>query len=348
MRVVVIGGTRFIGRRIVEELVARGDEVTVVHRGATEPDGWIECEHIHVAREDFSTVADQVRAAAPDAVVDTLAMSRADTEAVLPRLPDTQIVLLSSMDVYRAFGHVLADREGEPVPLNEDSPVRDERYPYRDRGERPSDYDKLDVEPAYRERGAAVLRLAMIYGEHDPQRREEFILRRVRAGRPRIPVGPGSWLWTRCYVGDVAGAVLATLGNPRAAGEVFNIGEPAVRSIRGWAEEILAAAGHEAELVTAPEATLPDDMWITKTVAQHLVVDGSKAAAVLGWRATQAAEGLRRSVRWHLANPPDSDRADATDSTAADGRDDFTADDDFSADDTALAAAVAAEPPRFP
>jgi nucleoside-diphosphate-sugar epimerase len=306
MRVVVIGGTRFIGRRIVEELVARGDEVTVVHRGDTEPEGWVECDHLHVARQDFRTVAARVRSVAPDAVVDTLAMSRADTEAVLPHLPDTQIVLLSSVDVYRAFGHVLADREGEPVPLNEDSPVRDERYPYRERGGRPSDYDKLDVEPAYLERGAAVLRLSMIYGEHDPQRREEFILRRVRAGHRRIPIGPGSWLWTRCYVGDVAGAVLATLGNPRAAGEVFNVGEPAVRSIRGWAEEILAAAGNptEAELVTAPEADLPDDMWITKTVGQHLVVDGHKAAEVLGWRATQAAEGLRRSVRWHLANPP--------------------------------------------
>jgi nucleoside-diphosphate-sugar epimerase len=342
MRVVVLGGTRFIGRRIVEELVARGDEVTVVHRGETEPDGWVECQHIHVAREAFATVAARVRAAAPDAVVDTLAMSRADTEAVLPHLPDTQLVLLSSMDVYRAFAHVLADREGEPVPLNEESPVRDERYPYRDLGERPSDYDKLDVEPAYRERGAAVLRLAMIYGEHDPQRREEFILRRVRAGRTRIPVGPGSWLWTRCYVGDVAGAVLATLGNPRAAGEVFNIGEPAVRSIRGWAEEILVAADHEAELVTVPEASLPEDMWITKT-AQHLLFDGCKVAEVLGWRATQAAEGLRRSVRWHLANPPDAQRADANDDVTAD------ANDDFAADDAALAAAAAStDPPRSP
>jgi UDP-glucose 4-epimerase len=326
MRVVVIGGTRFIGRRIVEDLVARGDEVTVVHRGESEPDDWVACDHIHVAREAFASVADRVRSVAPDAVVDTLAMSRADVDAVLPHLPETQLVLLSSMDVYRAFGHVLADREGEPVPVGEDSPVRDERYPYKDIGGRPSDYDKLDVEPAYLERAATVLRLAMIYGEHDPQRREEFILRRLRAGRPRIPVGPGSWLWTRCYVGDVAGAVLATLGNARAAGQVVNVGEPAVRSMRGWAEAILEAArsevGYEAELVTVPEAALPEDMWMTKTIPQHLVVDGHKAADVLGWRATRADEGLRRSVRWHLANPPE-------------------ADEDFAADDAALAALAA-------
>ena len=66
------------------------------------------------------------------------------------------------------------------------------------------DYDKLDVEPAYLAQGAAVLRLGAIYGARDPQRREEFILRRVGAGRKRIPVGAGTWLWTRGYVADLA------------------------------------------------------------------------------------------------------------------------------------------------
>ncbi len=37
MRVLVLGGTRFIGRRIVELLLARGDEVLVVHRGSRSP-----------------------------------------------------------------------------------------------------------------------------------------------------------------------------------------------------------------------------------------------------------------------------------------------------------------------
>ena len=36
MRILVIGGTQFIGRRVVELLVGRGDEVLLVHRGTTE------------------------------------------------------------------------------------------------------------------------------------------------------------------------------------------------------------------------------------------------------------------------------------------------------------------------
>jgi nucleoside-diphosphate-sugar epimerase len=321
MRVLVVGGTKFIGRRIVAELVARGDEVVVVHRGETEPPDLAECRHLHAAREAFASVAGEVRAFAPDVVIDTLAMSRAGVEAVLPHLPDSQLIVLSSVAVYQAFWHVLQDTEGEPVPLNEDSAVREVRYLYGERRGEHEMYDKLDVEPSYLERGGTVLRLAMIYGEHDRQRREEFILRRVRAGRTEIPVGPGTFLWTRCYVGDVANAVLASLGNPRAAGEVFNIGDPGTRSMRGWASEILAAAGHAAELVTVPEAVLPEDMWMTKSVPQHLVFDGYKAANVLGWQPGPSTAGLARSVRWHLANPPQD------------------ASDDFAADDTALAAA---------
>jgi UDP-glucose 4-epimerase len=321
MRVLVLGGTKFIGRRITEELAARGDEVTVVHRGQTEPSGWVACRHLHADRGGFAGVAGEVRALRPDAVIDTLAMTRADVTAVLPHLPDAQLVVLSSMDVYRAYELLLAGQDGEPLPITEDSPVRRGRYPYRARMDGHDDYEKLDVEPAYLERDGTVLRLAMIYGEHDPQRREEFILRRVRAARPRIPTGPGNWLWTRCYVGDVASAAAATLGNTAASGQVLNIGEPSAVTMTGWARQILTAAGHDAELVTVPGDALPEDMWPTGHHAQHLLVDSRKAIGLLGWRPGDPGERITRSVRWHLANPPPD------------------ADADFTADDRALPAA---------
>jgi nucleoside-diphosphate-sugar epimerase len=324
VRVLILGGTRFIGRRIAADLVARGDEVTVVHRGQTEtaePDG---CVHLHTDRAAFASVAGQVQALRPDAVIDTRALTAADAEAVLPYLPDVHLVLLSSIDVYRAYELILADRGGEPVPISEESPVRSGRYPLRDLlpglGEQ---YDKLFVEPGYLGRGGTALRLAMIYGEHDGQRREEFILRRVRAGRRRIPVGAGTSLDTRCYVGDVASAVLAALDHPEAAaGQVFNVGDPVTDTVRDYAVRILAAAGFEAELVTVPEALVPDDMEATKSIPQHFLVDSRKAMTQLGWCPTDPAQTIPISVRWHLAHPP----ADP--------------DQDFSPDDRALAAAA--------
>jgi hypothetical protein len=215
-------------------------------------------------------------------------------------------VLLSSIDVYRAYELLLAGQGGEPVPLTETSPVRQGRYPLR--GLLPGlgdNYDKLDVEPDYLARGGTALRLAMIYGEHDGQRREEFILRRVRAGRPRIPIGAGTSLDTRCYVGDVASAVLAALDHPEAAaGQVFNVGDPVTDTVRDYAVRILAAAGCAAELVTVPEALVPDDMEATGSIPQHFLVDSRKAMTQLGWRPTDPAQTIPISVRWHLAHPP--------------------------------------------
>jgi len=324
MRVLILGGTVFIGRRIALELLARGDDVMVVHRGQAEPAELSGCAHVHAARDALAGVADQLRVFRPDAVIDTRAMTRAHAGAALPHLPDAHLVLLSSIDVYRAYELLLAGRGGEPVPLTETSPVRSARYPLRDLlpglGEH---YDKLDVEPLYLARGGCVLRLSLIYGEHDGQRREEFMLRRVRAGRQRIPFGAGTSLDTRCYVGDVASAVLAALDQPGvAAGEVFNVGDLATGTARDWALAILAAAGSEASLVTVPEDLVPPDLEGTRSIAQHFLVDSRKAATLLGWRPSDPAETIGVSVRWHLENPP------------------AAADEDFSADDRALAAAA--------
>ena len=95
MRVLILGGTRFIGRRIAADLVARGDDVTVVHRGQTEPDQPDGCTHLHADRAEFGQVAQQVRALRPDAVIDTLAMSKADADAVLPHDKQRAATLLA-------------------------------------------------------------------------------------------------------------------------------------------------------------------------------------------------------------------------------------------------------------
>jgi nucleoside-diphosphate-sugar epimerase len=319
MRVVMIGGTKFIGRRITEDLIARGDDVTVVHRGQTEPDGLPECRHLHADRAGFASLAAEIMTLAPDAVVDTMALSRADVDAVLPHLPDARLVVLSSVDVYRAFELQDSPVSEVPVPVGEDSPVRRGRYPYRDLMPGFHDYEKLDVEPPYLARGGAVLRLGLIYGEHDPQRREEFILRRVRAGRRRIPVSVGNWLLSRCYVGDVAAAVLAAIDRDAARGQIFNVVEPVCGTVLDWATQILAAADHDAELATVRNKDLPADLDLTGSYAQHELYDSRKAMQLLNWRAAGAEHGIAASVRWHLAHPP-------TDS-----------DPDFSADDRALA-----------
>jgi nucleoside-diphosphate-sugar epimerase len=307
LRVIVLGGTRFIGRAIVEELAEHGHPLLIVHRGEHEIESRPRGEHLHAHRQALGEVASALHDFTADAVVDTSAMTRMDAVTALGALPDgLRLLVLSSADVYRAYAAVSSETESDPVPLTEASPVRAERYLYR--GKRPDmdDYEKLDVEAAYLERSATVCRLPMVYGEHDSQRREEFILRRVRAKRMRIPIGAGNWLWSRGYVRDIARGVRLALEADATIGEVLNLCESQVWSIRLWAEHILGAAGSDAELVRVRDETqLPQDLRITRAHRQHLLVSPAKAQALLNWTETDPLDALRASVQWHLAHPPD-------------------------------------------
>jgi nucleoside-diphosphate-sugar epimerase len=323
LRIIVLGGTRFIGRAIVEELAGAGHRLLLVHRGVLEPDDMPEAEHLHTERAELFSHRSELAAFQPDAAIDCRALTRADAETALAALPaDIRLVVVSSMDVYRAFGALNDDRETDPVPLDEESPVRPERYPYRGKLDGMDDYDKLDVEDVYLPRGATSLRLPMVYGERDYQRREEFILRRVRAGRKQIPVGAGMWLACRGYVRDVACGARLALETSIAAGEVLNLCEDRTFSIGIWCRMILDAAGSDAVPVRVADDLLPEDLKPTGSMTQHIAASARKARAMLGWTTSDPFAALRTTVAWHLANPPpDSDR-------------------DFSADDVALASAV--------
>lgn len=325
MRIAVLGGTRFIGRAAVEELAAAGHELLLVHRGTQEPDGLPAARHLHADRAALASHRDELRDFAPDAALDCRALTRVDAETFLSALPRSlRLVVISSMDVYRAFGAVNEGVETDPLPLDEESPVRSKRYPYRGLAPDRYDYDKLDVEDVYLPAGATSLRLPMVYGERDYQRREEYILRRVRAGRKQIPFGSGQWLACRGYVRDIARAIRLALENDVARGAALNVADVRTYSVQMWSRMILEAAGSDAELVRVPDEVLPADLEETGTLSQHVIASSLRAEALLGWKPSDPVESLRASVTWHLANPPEDPNPD------------------FSADDAALTKRIGA------
>src|SRR5919108_2916055 len=133
MRVLVLGGTRFIGAAIVEELHGKGHELRLSHRGEHEPAGaGALADPPHADRRDLPHLRGALGEFDPEAMVDTSAMSAADAETALAAVgEDARLVVLSSMDVYRAYGAVLAGTQTHPVPPDENAPVRAGRHPYR-------------------------------------------------------------------------------------------------------------------------------------------------------------------------------------------------------------------------
>lgn len=310
MRVAVLGGTRFIGRAVVSELAETGHDLLLVHRGEHEPAGLPEARHLHANRRDLADHRDQLVGFDAEAVIDSSAMTGEDAAAALGCFAgDVRLLVVSSIDVYRAFGSLWAGSVSDATPLDEGSPLRSKPPPDREQRRDGWDFDlaryeKLDVERAYLARGGTVVRLPFVYGEHDYQRREEPILSRVRAGAETIEIGAGNWLGSRGYVGDIASGICAAIASPDVAGEVLNLCEWPCASVRTWVEQIVGAAGWEGELVQIPDDQVAADLELTTAIGQHLLVSPAKAERMLGWRHGAPAERVARSVAWHMEHPP--------------------------------------------
>ena len=317
MRALILGGTGFVGRALVGELRSSGHRVLVVHRGRTEPDGLGTAEHLHSSREHLERVLEDIRRFAPEVFVDVTAGTKPEAAQALRIVDELELrpIALSSGDVYRAYDSLRADAITDPMPLAESAPVRVVRYPDRDEGDT-ADYEKLDVEDAYLARSGTVLRLPMVYGAHDDQRREDFVLRRIRAGRNVVPTGDGSLLWTRGSVDQIASAIRRSI-EVDARGEVINVGEATTAPIALWVRWIAEAAGSRIDLVRVPDDVLPADLTITRGRAQHLQFDVTKAATVLGWQHADPKACVAASVRWHMEHPPPGTPADLSGDDAA-------------------------------
>jgi nucleoside-diphosphate-sugar epimerase len=325
MRIVVLGGTRFIGRAVVAELEAAGHEVLVVHRGIHEPATGSVARHLHVARSELGTVRSELNSFGPEAAIDISGMNGRDGDLALDVLQEgIRLVAISSCDVYRAFKSVHDETETDAVPLSETTARREELFFVA------RDDENIELEESYLRRGAVVLRLAAVYGENDPQRRHDFVLRRIRAGRNRMPIGQGNFLFSRCYVSDVAVAV--RLGVEEApSGEIYNVAESSTWSIRLLAERIAEASGADIELVTVSDDLLPADLRITSFAQQSLLIRSHKLRSTLGWAETEPDVALRRAVDWELSSPVDEEYLEfLRDRVGAEPG-------DFDADDAALA-----------
>jgi nucleoside-diphosphate-sugar epimerase len=301
--ILVIGGTRFIGRAIVEELLQWGHTITIYHRGRHEMEFSGPVTHVHGDRRDYPRFQADLAGLSPEVIVDVIPMNADDTQALVEKLRGRirRSVHISSGDVY------VPD---QPIPLSEDASVGSAEVV-----ELPLDgtilpYSKVAVEAAIREAQAAggfpatILRLPAVYGPGDPLAREWFFVKRVLDGRARIALPDGGLsLFHRGYVDDVARAVVLALESPQAVGQTYNVGHEHVLTVRGIAELAAEVMDHEWEIVSVPADRLaPTNPY---AAPYHLVYDLSRIRAELGYReSVSLEEGMRRTVAWLAANPP--------------------------------------------
>ncbi|HYU73481.1 MAG TPA: NAD-dependent epimerase/dehydratase family protein [Ktedonobacteraceae bacterium] len=322
MRILVIGGTRFIGLATVRLLHEQGHDIAVFHRGQTQSDVPVGVQHILGDRAQIQTFKQEFERFAPELVLDIFPFVEQDARTVMNLFKGMvrRIVAISSQDVYRAYGRLLRTEPGptDPVPLTEDSPLREKLYPYRGTTMRASedkqrwmdDYDKIPIERIIMSDPAlpgTILRLPMVYGPGDGQHRLFEYLKRMDDKRPAIilDASVASWRWTRGYVENVAAAIVLAITNERAAGRIYNVGEARTLTLAEWVRAIANAVGWSGKIVTVPSDHLPPHLVADMDTAQDLLVDTTRIRQALGYHESiNLGEALTRTIFWERANPP--------------------------------------------
>jgi nucleoside-diphosphate-sugar epimerase len=303
VRILVIGGTMFIGKLLVKRLLAADHDVTILHRRKDHPFG----KKVHNAvadRNDAATVKAALVGQRFDAVYDfAYDYDRGTTghqvEACARAIPGeiSRYVFMSSVAAY-----------GDGLNHAEDDPLASEAHP------NPYVRNKASSERAlfrmYHETKFPVvtMRPPFVYGPENPFYREAFFWDRLKAGRPIIIPGDGNRLMQFVYVNDLVEACFHALDKHTAPGRAFNVGDEKALTQVDVVHAFAKAAGREAEIVRVHRSLIAREggnafqspLYFGEyyDVPPITMVIG-RVKRVFSMSLTPFAEGLKETYKWY-------------------------------------------------
>ncbi len=306
MKVLVIGGTLFIGRQLVDELVKGGHDVTILHRKPKHDFGR-RVENLMADRNDVESMREALLGRQYDVVFDNVydwerGTTAAHVEATVGLFNDrlSRYIFLSSV---AAYGDGLNHKESDPLApdYHSDPYIRNkamsERFLFR-----------MHVKNGL---PVVTFRPPFVYGPGNPFYREQFFWDRLRAGRPIIIPGDGHRLMQFAYVRDLVQAMVNAMSEPRAVGEAFNIGESRPVTHIDLVEKMARVAGVEPALARIPRDAIlsaggnamSEPFYFGEYLDLPPITEYmGKTPRVLKVPVTPFEAGLKETYKWYLRN----------------------------------------------
>ena len=304
MRVLVIGGTLFIGKLLVKRLLAAEHEVTILHRKAEQPFGR-KVRNLTADRNDGASIKAAVAGLRFDAVYDIAydwdrGTTAAQVEATAKSIPGdlSRYIFMSSVAAY-----------GDGLNHGEDDPLASDIHPD------PYVRNKAGSERAlfrmYHESRFPVvtMRPTFVYGPENPFYREAFFWDRIRMERPVIIPGDGNRLMQFVYVQDLVEACFNALGKHTAPGRAFNVGDEKPLTQVEVVTELAKAIGKTPDMVRVPRDLIArnggnpygEPMYFGQYCDVPPITEAiGRVKRVLNVSLTPFQAGLKESYRWYI------------------------------------------------
>ena len=292
MKVLVMGGTRFNGLALVEELVKHGHSVTIFNRGASKANVPKDVRRLYGDRHDQAALKSALGDETFDCVQDISAYTPADVQSLVDILEGRMghYIFASSTVTYASSGL---------PPLTEDHIM--------DRSPLQSEYgmNKILCEDWLTERHRrtrlpmTIVPFSMVFGPnniiHD---REQRMFKRLLEGRPVLIQGDGTTLGQVGHVEDQARALRMLMGNPATYGQKYNLTGRDYFSDEGYVDACAAAVGVEPNKVLVPAPVMDDLHASDFTCSRYLVQRMAPNLRPWNESALISIDRLRAAIDW--------------------------------------------------
>ena len=272
MRILIMGGTRFIGVYLTKELVKQGHEVVLFNRG-NKPAPIEGIKQIHGDRKDATQLKEKLASENFEAIFDNNGRELSDTQPLIEIFKDQlkHFVYVSSAGVYLKSGQ-MPHIEGDEVDPNSRHKGKFATESYLEK----SGIPWTSIRPSY------------IYGPQNYNDLEAWFFDRIVRNRP-IPIPSNGLHITQFgHIQDLVTAMAAVLGNEQAIGQIYNISGERYVTFDGLAKACAVAAGKSADDLNIIHYD-PKQFDFGKKKAfplriQHFFADIHKALQELNWQ----------------------------------------------------------------
>ena len=251
MRTLVIGGTLFIGREIVQRLRRRGHDVTVLHRRDHHELG-PDVHNLQADRADLVRTPRLIRDGRFEAVFDVAydwgkGTPAAHVEAAA-RSCGRELQRYVFVSSVAAYGPGLDHRESSPLVPDDEPFLYAQHKATSERA-----LFRMHVDAGF---PVTTFRPPFVHGPRQPFDREQFFWDRLRDGRPIVLPDGGTAPIQWVFLGDLAEACVRALDVPAAAGEAFNVAHTERLTQRSFVEALARVAGVMPTLVSLPRSAI--------------------------------------------------------------------------------------------
>jgi 2'-hydroxyisoflavone reductase len=252
MKILILGGTIFLGRHTVNSALARGHEVTLFNRGIHNQDLFPDIEKLKGDRKgDFKSLTGK----SFDAVIDTCGYVPGIVRLSAEFLKDKtkHYTFISSISVYRDFSEMGLNENSEPGKIEDESTeeITGETYgPLKFLCEKA-------VEEIYG-KNSLIIRPGLIVGEDDPSDRFTYWIHRINQGGEVLVPAPKEKHVQFIDVKDLADFIIKSAedkisGTYNATGPDYNL------TFEKFADECLKITGSDANLNWVDQKFLSDE-----------------------------------------------------------------------------------------